>query len=196
MRHDEVAVTLYNTIIQTHFPEQWYTLPQAMWKWGHLELWWDTHISTAPRVKHNKPDIVVWDDTHKKCTIIDICVALESWHLHTAHRRTTVPIPWVLLWDSSHCRWCNWTGNGLSGQKHEKDLELERNRCDSYQAAAESSDWLHEGSKVCSFDETELTTPYFDVNYSVNVKLSSPCNEGNAGAWIQGFPHNYVLWEI
>lgn len=77
MRHDEVAATLYNTIIQTHFPEQPYTRPQSVWKRGHLELWWDTHISTAPRVKHNKPDIVVWNDTIKKCTIIDICVPLD-----------------------------------------------------------------------------------------------------------------------
>ena len=77
MRHDEVAKVVYNSIIHQHFTEVSYTRPQPVWKRGHLELWWDLHITTAPRVKHNKPDIVVWDLVKKKCTIIDICVPLD-----------------------------------------------------------------------------------------------------------------------
>ena len=77
MRHDEVAKVVYNAIIHRHFTEVPYTRPQPVWKRGHLELWWDLHITTAPRVKHNKPDIVVWDLVQKKCMIIDICVPLD-----------------------------------------------------------------------------------------------------------------------
>ena len=77
MRHDEVAKTIYNSIIHRHFPAQPYTRPQPVWKREHLELWWDIHITAAPRVKHNKPDIVVWDETKKMCTIIDICVPMD-----------------------------------------------------------------------------------------------------------------------
>ena len=96
MRHDEVATTLYNNIIQTHFPEQPYTRPQSVWKRGHLELWWDTHISTAPRVKHNKPDIVVWNDTTKKCTIIDICVPLDINVINQEKTKVDTYIPLIV----------------------------------------------------------------------------------------------------
>ena len=77
MRHNEVAQSIYNSIIQRHFPTQPYTRPRPVWKREHLEIWWDIHITTAPRVKHNKPDIVVWDETKKQCMIIDICVPLD-----------------------------------------------------------------------------------------------------------------------
>ena len=77
MRHDEVAKTIYNEIIRNHFKNHPYVHPENVWKRGKLELWWDTHISTAPKVKHNKPDIVIWDIPKKKCTIVDICVPLN-----------------------------------------------------------------------------------------------------------------------
>ena len=59
MRHDEVAKTMYNAIIRRHFTDHPYVNPQSVWKRGKIELWWDTHITTSPTVKHNKPDIVL-----------------------------------------------------------------------------------------------------------------------------------------
>ena len=77
MRHDEVAKTMYNAIIHQQFTGLPYTRPQPVWKRGNIELWWDIHITTSPRVKHNKPDIVIWDLLKKHCTIVDICVPLD-----------------------------------------------------------------------------------------------------------------------
>ena len=35
------------------------------------EYWWDTPITTATKVKYNKPDLVIWNKTEKICTIIE-----------------------------------------------------------------------------------------------------------------------------
>ena len=77
MRHDEVGRVAYNAIIHHHYPEESYTLPQTVWKRTNLEIWWDTHISTTPPVKHNRPDMVVWNNQDKTCAIVDICVPLD-----------------------------------------------------------------------------------------------------------------------
>ena len=77
LRHDEVAREAYNTIIKHHFPDQQFALPRPVWKRGHLEIWWDTHISTTPRVKHNRPDMVIWNTQNMTCKVVDICVPLD-----------------------------------------------------------------------------------------------------------------------
>ena len=42
-----------------------------------VEVWWDTKIKTLTKFSHNKPDIVLWRLSDKKCYIIDICVCLD-----------------------------------------------------------------------------------------------------------------------
>ena len=77
MRHNEVAKVVYNAIIQHHFKEHPYIQPPPVWKNNHIELWWDTYVPTVPKVKHNKPDIVIWNNNEKTCMILDICVPLD-----------------------------------------------------------------------------------------------------------------------
>ena len=77
MRHDEVGREVYNAIIHHHYPDERYTLPQTIWKRTDLEIWWDMLIPTTPPVKHNRPDMVVWNNQDKTCTIVDICVPLD-----------------------------------------------------------------------------------------------------------------------
>ena len=77
MRHDEVAKEVYNAIIRHHYPDHPHTLPLTVWKRAHLEIWWDTHITTTPRVKHNKPDMIIWNNRDMTCAIVDICVPLD-----------------------------------------------------------------------------------------------------------------------
>ena len=90
LRHDEVAREAYNAIIKHHFPDLRYTLPQSVWKYGHLEIWWDTHISTTPRVKHNKPDMVIWNHRSMTCSVVDICVPLDlNVHVQEKTKRDT-----------------------------------------------------------------------------------------------------------
>ena len=35
-------------------------------------------VKTAPPVKHNKPDLVVWKKVEKSCFVIDVCVPLDQ----------------------------------------------------------------------------------------------------------------------
>ena len=77
MRHNEVALAVYNGIIKNHFKDHPYVHPTPVWKNGHIELWWDLYVKTTPRVQHNKPDIVVWDRKSKTCSIVDVCVPLD-----------------------------------------------------------------------------------------------------------------------
>ena len=53
-----------------------------MWKYEHIELWWNIHIETTPKVENNKPDIVVWDDSKKTCKIVDICAPTRYERTH------------------------------------------------------------------------------------------------------------------
>ena len=41
------------------------------------EIWWDHPVSTVHKVKHNCPDVIIWDKEQKKCTIIDICASID-----------------------------------------------------------------------------------------------------------------------
>ena len=79
MRHDEVAKVLFNELAKKVNSNIKYLSPKnKIWKYGNTEIWWDTPITTAPRTKYNKPDIVVWESVKKHCDIIDICVPLDE----------------------------------------------------------------------------------------------------------------------
>ena len=78
MRHDEVGKVVYNAFIKHHFPTSLYIYPRPIWINKHIEIWWDQPVTTAPKVKNNKPDIVIWNTAEKKCFIVDICVPLEE----------------------------------------------------------------------------------------------------------------------
>ena len=54
------------------------TPKNAVWKYGDMEIWWDTSVPTTPRTQHNKPDLIVWENSKKSCKIIDICVPLDE----------------------------------------------------------------------------------------------------------------------
>ena len=78
VRHNEVALTLYNTIIRNNEPEHRSILPLTSWKNKVMEIWWDKRIGTVPSVKHNRPDIVIWFLKEKECKIVDVCVPLDD----------------------------------------------------------------------------------------------------------------------
>lgn len=81
-RHNQVAKVIFEEItsdkgkddnkIRRQIPT-----PQAITKYDSKEIWWDLPVSTTVKVKHNRPDIVMWDNDKKQCTIIDVCVPLD-----------------------------------------------------------------------------------------------------------------------
>lgn len=77
LRHNEVGKTLYNAIIQNVDKSMPYRAPEKITCVGSLEIWWDTRINTAPRVQNNKPDMLVWNNAAKECSIVEIGVPLD-----------------------------------------------------------------------------------------------------------------------
>jgi hypothetical protein len=77
MRHNEVAKSVYNTIIRTIDPCHEFVSPRPIFQVGPLEIWWDTKIRTTPRVECDKPDIVVWNRQSRTCAIVEVGVPLD-----------------------------------------------------------------------------------------------------------------------
>ena len=70
---------LYNAIIQQENPDHSYVPPtNDVWQSKNVVMWWDTTVKTAPPVKHNKPDMIVWRKEEKHCFVIDVCVPLDQ----------------------------------------------------------------------------------------------------------------------
>ena len=45
---------------------------------GELEIWWNVSIKTSTRIKHNKPDVVLWDTTEKTCTVLEFSCPCDT----------------------------------------------------------------------------------------------------------------------
>ena len=43
--------------------------PEKIYNTNDKECWQDTPITTATGIKHNKPDLVIWNKTEKICTV-------------------------------------------------------------------------------------------------------------------------------
>ena len=79
-RHNQVAKVIFEEIIcdkDTTKAKRQLPNPQAITKNGSREIWWDLPVTTPVKVKHNRPDIIFWDNDEKKCIIIDVCVPLD-----------------------------------------------------------------------------------------------------------------------
>ena len=41
-------------------------------------MWWDQEIITARKVKHNRPDMLIWDIKEKTCKIVEVTCPLDT----------------------------------------------------------------------------------------------------------------------
>ena len=76
--HNEEGKVLYNEIIKQRIQTHQNIIPPLIWGDDDLEIWCDIHIKTVPSVKHNKPDIGIWEKDSELCKIIDVCVPLDE----------------------------------------------------------------------------------------------------------------------
>jgi hypothetical protein len=80
-RHNSVAATLYNAICRKlgcetrHYNQR----IEGIRKWDQYELYWDHPITTTRTLRHYRPDIVLFDNSLKRATIIEVSV---SWYTH------------------------------------------------------------------------------------------------------------------
>ena len=62
MQHDTVAKAGYNTIIKNrNVKRSLLQEPNRIFKHKNDEFWWDIPIKTSTYIKHNKPDMVIWN---------------------------------------------------------------------------------------------------------------------------------------
>ena len=78
-RHDNVGKLLFiklaNHFELIHKNEQWYSYnPPPVLENENAKLLWNFNIQTDHTIKHNKPDLIVYDKKGKKIFIIDIAI--------------------------------------------------------------------------------------------------------------------------
>ena len=76
MRHNKVCNIVYQNIVQKDDTRKRQPI-QSYYANEECEIWWDRKIETLTSCKHNKPDIVLWRLSEKKCYVIDICVCMD-----------------------------------------------------------------------------------------------------------------------
>ena len=53
-------------------------MPLSIVKIKHLEIWWDRGVTTLTKIPHNRRDLIIWNSNTNECTIIDICIPLDT----------------------------------------------------------------------------------------------------------------------
>ena len=81
-KHNQVARIMYQEILEN---EKLVYNPPPVTKVGEIEIWWDEPIRTHPKVKKNRPDLVIWDTGQKLCKFVEITVPLDT-NIATAYR--------------------------------------------------------------------------------------------------------------
>ena len=75
LRHDQVAKDVYRKLVNDNDDAK---VPiRDVYSTDEQTIWWDQRVKTPCTLKHNKPDILLWNKTDKKCYIIDIVVGLD-----------------------------------------------------------------------------------------------------------------------
>ena len=80
LRHYKVAKTLLNSHLKKFYPSNKITLssqPIYIYKENSREYWWNVSVKTATKVPHNKPDLMIWDQKAKICSIIEFSCPLD-----------------------------------------------------------------------------------------------------------------------
>ena len=75
IRHDIVTKTILKVMILKENPDDKFRHqrdPEYAYKVINTEYWWNIPVQTATKVPHNKPDLVIWDQEKKICTIVEV----------------------------------------------------------------------------------------------------------------------------
>ena len=66
-RHSQVGKIVYQEFLENNGVKNQASTwkPKEVMKTGDLELWWDKKIHVTNKVKHNRPDLIIWDRTEK-----------------------------------------------------------------------------------------------------------------------------------
>ena len=73
LRHNEVAKAILNIHLKKFYPSKNIPLSfesEYIYKENPHEYWWNVSVKTATKVPHNKPDLMIWYQEVKICSII------------------------------------------------------------------------------------------------------------------------------
>ena len=73
LQHDAVAKYLFQAHIKKNNPGATFKDNREykfMYKANKYEYWWSISIKTITKIPHNKPDVVIWNQNEKLCSII------------------------------------------------------------------------------------------------------------------------------
>ena len=76
-RHDKLGEIIVQEILRDHQVKKRWGPPAEVTKTSTKEIWWNQHVHTANKKKYNRPDIVVWEQQRKLCTIVELSVPLD-----------------------------------------------------------------------------------------------------------------------
>ena len=91
-RHNQVARVIYQEIVESDKPI--YNQPGVTTR-DQLEIWWDMEVYTTTKVKHNKPDIMLWKNEEKTCQLVECTVPLDTNLADAYHRKEIKYIPLI-----------------------------------------------------------------------------------------------------
>ena len=86
LRHDPACNVLWNEVRRFNNPDpqsstkQWFQsdATEKVDKDGDgFEYWWNIPIKTSAKVKHNRPDMVIWNHKDKCCTVVEVSCPLD-----------------------------------------------------------------------------------------------------------------------
>ena len=73
-RHSPITKVIYDEVTSQSAQECSQTknksMPPQTTKIGKQEIWWDYQVTTTSKVKHNRPDMIIWAEDSKECKVI------------------------------------------------------------------------------------------------------------------------------
>ena len=75
--HDKLGEIIVQEILRDDQVKKRWGPPAEVTKTSTKEIWWNQHIHTTNKKKYNQPDIVVWEQQRKLCTIVELSVPLD-----------------------------------------------------------------------------------------------------------------------
>ena len=90
--HNQVTRVIYQEILESDKPI--YNLPRVTTR-DQLEIWWDMEVYTTTKVKHNKPDIMLWKKEEKTCQLVECTVPLDTNLAEAYHQKEIKYIPLI-----------------------------------------------------------------------------------------------------
>ena len=74
MRHDVIGKSVYESLRKNKKPDvniRYEDGPEFIYTYETYEYWWNLSIKTVTKVKHNKPNMIIWNNKIKSCKIVE-----------------------------------------------------------------------------------------------------------------------------